>query len=88
MSSFPIAVSLWSLSSKIALACSSEKEQNPFSDIPCLGSSISSIKERTSLAGHSLFINPSFASVGLFEDLIILIISSIFETAIARPTRI
>ena len=83
-----MAVSLCNLSSKIALACSSENLQRPFFVKLCLGSSISSINDLTSFAGHSFCINFSLASDGLFDDLISLIISSIFDTAIAKPTRI
>ena len=55
--------------------------------MPCLGSSISLIRGSTSLAGHSRSIKSSLASAGDLEDLINFIISSILETAIARPTR-
>ncbi len=86
ISSCPIAVSFWSLSSKIALTWWSDRRYSSLLD--------KSLTSKTSLLIfdflklHDLFWSVVFASFGFLDLRIIAIISSIFSMAMNNPIRI
>ena len=88
ISSMPSPVSLSRRKSRMAFACSSVSWIVPSSNSLERGSAISLISGPISWAGQLRAIKRSRASFGLAEVRMILMISSILATAVARPTKI
>ena len=88
ISSMPSCVSLSRRISRMALACSSVSCMVPSSCKIERGSAISLSIASMRFAGQRRAFKFSRASLGLAEPRIILIISSILATAVARPTKI
>ena len=81
ISFIPSAVNFWSLNSKIARTCGSDNEYKFLPFFP----STNDINFCDLLIFHLVFNIDPFASSGVFEDLIILIILSKFSTETDKP---